>query len=196
MKDTKTSFKVKIPCPVKDERYQDACLSKIEDLTPEQEDNLKKWLSNPKHFLFCHAPFGIGKTYLASAIAMYFFEKNIPVYMFNEVELFKILDSEAHDGQLPSWKLSSICENPIVIWDDFGSTIQKGKNDYKENEKINLMFQFIDERYNSMLPTIVTSNFKIEELSEMINGRIASRLKATENLILEIYGENKRSLGL
>ena len=58
------------------------------------------------------------------------------------------------------------------------------------------MFQFIDKRYNSTKPTVITTNFSVSQLGEITNQRIASRINAKENLILEIFGEDKRQEGL
>lgn len=191
----KTNFKLRIPFPVTAERYKNASLSEIDFLSEEQAQKLSMWLENPQYFLYCQSLYGVGKSHLASAIAIFFYEKNIPVYMFNEDDLFKMLHAEEQEGRLSSWKLDGICENNIVIWDDFGSTLTHGKNDFKDNEKKVLMFQFINSRYEKKLPTIITSNLTTRELEELINPRISSRIAATENLILEIIGSNKRQEG-
>ncbi len=187
--------KIKLPYPVKDKRYENASLSKVMDLSSDQAKNLDAWVKNPKHFLFIHADFGVGKTYIAAAIANWRYEKNLHTYYFNEHDIFVDLHALEQDGYKASYKLSDISENEFVIWDDFGSTITNGKNDFKDNDKKNLMFQFIDDRYNSMLPTVITTNFTGIELGAMINKRISSRLLAKENLIIEIFGEEKRQQG-
>lgn len=187
---------VKMPYPLKDLRYKDASLSKFEDLTEEQSENLKKWLDNPRNFLFIHADFGVGKTYLAAAIANRRYEKNLHSYYFTEHELFAKLASVEKEGIDSLTYLQELCGNNFMIWDDFGSTLTHGKNDFKDNEKKVAMFQFIDQRYNDQLPTIITTNYSIHQLNEMVNERIASRLNAKENLILEIIGDDKRASGL
>lgn len=187
---------VKIPYPMKDLRYKDASLSNFEDLTEEQAKKLTKWFENPKNFLFIHADFGVGKTYLAAAIVNRRYEKNMHTYYFNEYEMFSKLAAMEQEGQSSLGYIQDLCGNEFMIWDDFGSTLTHGKNDFKDNEKKNIMFQFIDERYNSMLPTIITTNYSIEELGDMINPRIRSRLAAKENLVIEIIGDDKRANGL
>jgi len=196
MRSETTSFKIKIPHPIKDERYKEASLSKIQDLTTEQAEKLKAWIYDPKHFLFLHSDYGVGKTYIASAIANFFYANYVPTYFFNEHELYAMLKSEETDSRCAYGKLKSICDNDIVVWDDFGSTMQNGKNDFNENAKKNFMFQFIDDRYNSKKPTIITTNFSVSQLAEIVNHRIASRINAKENLIIELFGEDKRQLGL
>lgn len=187
---------IKMPYPLKDLRYKDATLSKFEDLSEDQSSTLMKWLENPKNFLFIHADFGVGKTYLAAAIANRRYEKNLHTYYFNEYEIFSKLSEVEQEGQSALGYIQDLCGNQFMIWDDFGSTLTHGKNDFKDNEKKNIMFQFIDQRYNSMLPTVITTNYSIEELGDMINPRIRSRLAAKENLIIEIIGDDKRASGL
>ena len=191
----KTNFKMKIPFPNVGERYKNASLSDVDFLSEPQAKNLSIWLEDPKYFLFCQSLYGVGKSFLSSAIAIFFYEKSIPVYFFNENNLFEILDAEEQEGRLASWKLEGICQNHIVVWDDFGSTLRHGKNDIRDNEKKELMFKFIDSRYEKQLPTIITSNLTIKEICETINPRISSRLAATENLILDIVGPDQRQQG-
>ena len=193
--DRKKHF-IKMPYPISHERYKDASLSKCTDLTNEQAERLERWLANPKNFLIIHSTFGVGKTYLGAAIANRRYEKNIHTYYFNENEMFSRLAEMQREGQDPAIYLQGLCKNNnFMIWDDLGSTLTHGKNNFYDDDRKNIMYQFIDERYNSKQPTIITTNYKIHELDSMINPRISSRLLAKENLIIELVGEDKRSLG-
>ena len=51
----------------------------------------------------------------------------------------------------------------------------------------------ITERYNRMLPVIVTTNLTREKLGETYSGRILDRLKSTSKL-LAFKGESERGV--
>jgi DNA replication protein DnaC len=189
-------LKITLPCPVRNERYKDACLSKIDFLSIDQMAQLNDWMKNPKKFLYIRSSYGVGKNYLASAIALYYYNLNFHVYFFEEHELFTMLEEEVCDGRKAYGKIDTICENHMVCWNDFGSTIGGTKNNFNDTAKFELMHQFVDTRYNSMMPTIITSNLTYDDFCYTISERTADRLFATENLILEISGPNKRREGL
>lgn len=76
--------------------------------------------------------------------------------------------------------LKWLTDDELVILDDVGST---GLRDWREE----ILFEFIDSRYNSMQPTIITSNFSMKEFKSLYQGRIYDRLSASENTIIEIH---------
>lgn len=49
-----------------------------------------------------------------------------------------------------------------------------------------VLFKVIDERYNSMKPSVFTSNFSLKEFRNAFHPRVCSRLFAKENQIIEI----------
>jgi len=75
--------------------------------------------------------------------------------------------------------LQYLIDDDFVMLDDIGST---GLNDWRKE----IIFDAIDERYNTMKPTIVTSNFSIKEFKEFFHERVSSRLFSKENCIIEI----------
>jgi len=81
--------------------------------------------------------------------------------------------------------LGSLVDDEFVIYDDLGST---GLNDWRKE----VLFEFLDQRYVSMKPTIVTSNLTREEIYQQIHPRVASRLFAKENTLIEVRDDDKR----
>jgi len=74
--------------------------------------------------------------------------------------------------------------------DDVGST---GIREWRQE----VLFDLIDARYNTTLPTIVTSNFTEADFKELYHPRICDRLFATENTIIEIpNGQSLRTKGM
>jgi DNA replication protein DnaC len=69
--------------------------------------------------------------------------------------------------------------------DDIGSS---GMNDWRRE----VLFDAIDQRYESTLPTVFTSNLSRKELSDSLGNRAASRLFAKENLIIEMHDQIDR----
>lgn len=79
-----------------------------------------------------------------------------------------------------------LIDDEFVMIDDIGST---GLTDWRKE----IVFEAINMRYNSMKPTVLTSNFSIKEFKNFFHERVASRLFAKENYIVEILnGEDLR----
>lgn len=75
--------------------------------------------------------------------------------------------------------LKYLIDDPLVIIDDIAS-------DKHSEWREEVLFGLIDERYNSMLPTVITSNLSINEFKRIYQERFTSRLFAKENYIIEI----------
>jgi DNA replication protein DnaC len=85
--------------------------------------------------------------------------------------------------------LKLLIDDEFIILDDVGST---GLNQWREE----VLFDAVDERYNTMMPTLITSNFSVAEFKKLYHPRICSRLFATENTIIEILdGVDLRTQG-
>jgi DNA replication protein DnaC len=133
-----------------------------------------------RNFLvYCGNP-GIGKTHFCSAMLEWIM-KNFNTYRYwNESELLKRVRSsmdEFKGDYLEVLKL--LIDDDIVMVDDIGST---GLNEWRKE----IIFDAIDERYNSMKPTIITSNFSKKEFEKLFHPRLSSRLFAVENFVIEI----------
>jgi len=86
-------------------------------------------------------------------------------------------------------QIEEMVKEDFVILDDLGST---GLNDWRKE----VLFEFIDQRYASERPTVITSNLTFEEIQQNLHPRVASRLFAKENTIIQIWGEDKRGAPL
>lgn len=76
--------------------------------------------------------------------------------------------------------LKYMIDGEFLIIDDVGSSTKI--TEWREE----ILFAIIDERYNSMKPTIVTSNFTQKEFLEKYHPRIHSRLFSKENTVIEV----------
>lgn len=177
-------------------RYKDACLSKIQDFTDNQGDSINNWLKNPKGIVLISSPPGVGKTYIAAAITNKRFEERKYCWYFSESDIITKFESMKNDGLNPEYKLQDMCENEFIIWDDMGSSLSFGKNSYTDAEKKHWYFKFLDLRYNSRLPTIITSNYAPKDFETFMHERFVSRIAAEENLVINLLGGDKRVAGM
>lgn len=82
-----------------------------------------------------------------------------------------------------------LVDDQLVILDDFGSS---GHTSWR-NE---VLFDFIDYRYNSKNFTIITTNLTPDEISKDYSPRLASRLFASENTYISLFNSpDLRTLG-
>lgn len=147
-------------------------------------------MKNPENFLvFCGNP-GIGKTYLCAALtgwALFKFGTNFRKW--TEYDLLR----KVREGIDKNWEqikcLKDLIDDSLIILDDVGS---QSITDWRRD----IFFDAIDFRYNSMLPTIITTNMYREDFKTRYHERVYSRVFATENTIIELHdGEDFRQQG-
>lgn len=76
--------------------------------------------------------------------------------------------------------LKYMIDDEFLMIDDIGSSVKT--NEWREE----ILFALIDARYNSMKPTLITSNFTQQDFLSKYHSRIHSRLFSNENTIIEI----------
>ena len=132
---------------------------------------------------------GTGKTYMCAAIAGEAIRTFNTVRCWKEQQLFAHLrDSIERYGDY-SQALKYALDDEFCIIDDVGST---PVNDWRKE----VIFNCIDTRHSMGYPTIITSNYTREELCQKYEARTASRLFASENTIIDLFGmEDLRSKG-
>ncbi len=128
----------------------------------------------------------MGKTHICAAICSYVYKKKfnfIRVYQ-ERAFLSKVRDSMQEKGDYMD-KMQFYCDDDLIILDDFGAC---GFNDWRKE-----MWQaFLDYRYQTEKPTIITTNLTREEIDEKFHSRFSSRLFAKDNLIIDVDGEDFR----
>lgn len=79
-------------------------------------------------------------------------------------------------------------DDEFLIFDDLGSS---GFTEWRKE----VLFETIDRRYESELPTVFTSNLTRDEIKKELGPRISSRMFSKENLILEFHeGKDYRQI--
>ena len=164
------------------ERYWNA---KMEDFHVAAHDLAADWILNPSNGLFVTGACGTGKTHLAAAIVRHLIVKRVGVVFkrsadfYREVrELFRT-GSEASEGAI----MSALEKARFLVFDDLGAG---SLSDFERRYTLELL----DTRLNRMRPTVVTSNWSLQEISERMDDRIASRLAGFA--ALELAGTDRR----
>lgn len=129
--------------------------------------------------IFCGNP-GIGKTFFCSALVPFAMRTFKSFRYWNESELLKRVRSSMDDYKGDYLEtLKFLIDDDFIMIDDIGST---GLNEWRKE----IIFDAIDERYCSMKPTVVTSNLSRNEFENNFHPRVASRLFANDNIIIEM----------
>ena len=128
--------------------------------------------------------FGVGKTHLSIAIVKEFI---IQHYVYAKVRSFPLLLQElreSYDGRGISNVMRMYTTIPLLLIDEIGK------------EKISdwvseIMFLLIDGRIKNKVPTIITSNYSLEEVEETYGGAITSRL-LQGSAVIQLRGNDYR----
>lgn len=151
---------------------------------PAASSYLNAFSENPGVGLYIAGPSRAGKTYTASALAKAFCLYGYKTLLTTSLAM---LDSikESFDGD-PGRGISKFSSADILIIDDLG----------KENANswvMTTLFQIVNERYEAMRPTIVTSQYLPEELKRRMS---RSGEKESATAIVERLKETCRLLRL
>lgn len=130
----------------------------------------REFAEEPHLWLVLLGPTGCGKTHLAAAVANRLLARGKPVYFVVVPDLLDHLRSAyGPDSKVPYDQLfETIRSAPLLILDDLGSH----SSTPWAREKL---YQLINHRYNHRLPTVITTNFSMDELDQS-DERLASRL--------------------
>lgn len=171
-------------------RYKDA------EIITDDYKNIPELLRESKGIYF-HGTAGTGKTYLLYAICKRLRANGYDCDVWNfPDELSKIRSmystkgegEEAVDEYLKQGQTGMSAKywqrKPIIILDDVGAEKPTEWN-------LEILYRFINYRYEQMLPTFFASNLSLQELAEKTSDRIASRI-AEMCEIKEISGDDKR----
>lgn len=175
-----------------DEEFLTAHLSKFK-LPDEPLEKIFNWYRNPAHIFFFAGNTGLGKTYLGAAMAREWVQRRYSWRRYTEKRLFSELRLSMEKTDYRH-ELARLCDTDFFILDDLGVT-------RADREKINpnytpfqadVISDFLDMRWESKKPTLVTSNLFLSNINEHFGPRFSSRLNDTRNLILEINWIDKR----
>ncbi len=121
----------------------------------------------PKGWLVILGGYGSGKTHLAAAIANYRIAlggQALFVVVPDLLDHLRAAYAPNSTGGLDE-RLDAIRDAPLLILDDLGA---HNSTPWAQEK----LFQILNYRYNSRLPTVVTSNQRLEELDPRVTSRL------------------------
>jgi DNA replication protein DnaC len=169
------------------------------DLSLEQQDNMDKAYSvafdfakNPEGWLVFMGETGCGKTHLAAAIVNYRYEIGKPALFVVVPDFLDHLRSTFSPESKVSYDqlFESVKTAPLLVLDDFG---EESPNPWVKEK----LYQLINYRYNSQLPTVITTRLSLDEIMAEVDGSISSRLvdrqiSVTFNIIAPDYRTERK----
>lgn len=135
------------------------------------------------NFLVILGPPGTGKTYLCASLLEFAMKRFRDYRAYSERELFRRIRGGISDSSTGDYikHLHSLIDDQLVILDDIGSS---GHTEWRQE----VLMEAIDVRYSSKAATIITSNMTKKEFIQIYGKRIASRLFAKENTVIDLSG--------
>ena len=141
---------------------------------------------------------GTGKTHMAVGLMLEWLAENWrESFVFSQeplpqfvpsVELFLELKHGMDNSASEQSILNRHTGAALLLLDDLGSE--------KPSEwATTIFYTIIDRRYRDMAPTIITTNFDLEQISERLDDRIASRL-VEMGKIIKLEGQDFRLAGI
>lgn len=164
------------------ERYWRA---ELEDFSGPVCEFIRGWFLNPSDGLFINGACGTGKTHLAAGIVRQFIFKGANVAFKRSADFFcevREMFKEHFEGGETS-VISPLERVRFLVFDDLGAG---SLSDCERRYTLKL----IDTRLNKLRPTVVTSNWNLQEIAERMDDRIASRLAGFA--ALELVGNDRR----
>lgn len=165
------------------ERFVGASLSRV-NVGDGLSEKIGSYIKSPAKFLVIVGPPGTGKTYICSALMEIMPKRVTSIRAYSERKLLEKLRmgiSQGVEGDYMS-HLHYLIDDDFVIIDDLGSS---GHNAWREE----ILMEAIDYRYKDGKKTVFTSNLSSKDFMDVYGERIKSRLFATENTVVSLFGQ-------
>ncbi|MDH7487426.1 MAG: ATP-binding protein [Anaerolineae bacterium] len=139
----------------------------------------RAFAAEPKGWLFFLGGYGCGKTHLAAAIANARIAQGQTVLFVVVPDLLDYLRATFAPGSPASFdeRFQALREAPLLILDDLGAHSSTSWAQEK-------LYQLLNHRYNSRLPTVITSNHRLEEMDPRLRSRLVDPTLVTMYTIL------------
>ncbi len=122
---------------------------------------------DPQGWLILTGPSGCGKTHLAAAIANGRLQQGFSAFFIVVPDLLDHLRSAYSPSSEISYDelFEQVQNAPLLIIDDLGT---QSSTPWAQEK----LFQLINHRYNTRLPTVITTNISLDELDERLRTRL------------------------
>ena len=130
-------------------------------------DRTRQYAVHPDGWLILYGGYGCGKTHLAAAIANQVILQGLPVLFVVVPDLLDHLRATYGPSSPVSYdeRFEEIRNAPILILDDLGTQSSTAWAQEK-------LFQLLNYRYTARLPTVITTNHRLEEIDLRIRSRM------------------------
>jgi DNA replication protein DnaC len=130
-------------------------------------DLAREFAAHPKGWLILIGGYGCGKTHLAAAIANERVARHQPALFVNVPDLLDHLRATYSPTSDVSYdqRFEMVRTAPLLILDDLGTenaTPWAGEK----------LYQILNYRYNAQLPTVITTNHRLEEIDVRLRSRM------------------------
>jgi len=159
---------------------QRRALQVARDYVERFDDHLKAGRS----LVFCGKP-GTGKTLLSSIIGTALLRKNLRIEYVTVAMLIRDLRSNWSNGGSEEGRLSQLRNLHLLILDEVGLS-------FGTDCEIQQLSEVIDLRYQLCRPTLVASNYGLNELGKFLGERAVDRLKDNGGLAVIFNWESLR----
>lgn len=142
--------------------------------------------------LYIEGSNGTGKTHLAAAIALYLINEGLPVVCKTSSDLLADIKRGFDSGEATEYEiLRAYKEADLLIVDDLGK-------EQCTDWSMSTLYSILNDRYEDMKPTIITTNYNTEELMRAMTPRgfddtkiraIISRLREVSKVVTMAWAD-------
>lgn len=171
------------------EKFEDADFSIFDnsELMKKIYQKMKEWCHSDftKTLIFISGATGVGKTHLAKCMANELISRGKVVRLTTSFALlqdFKNSDN-SFDAEEKDALIEKYLNTEILFIDDLGTELRNTKTSQ-------YLYLVLNERKIKKLPTIITTNMKIDEIKDYYDERVLSRISNKDTSIL-LYIDNR-----
>lgn len=150
-------------------------------------DTAQRFAEDPKGWLLITGGYGCGKTHLAAAIAnARIAQRHVALFVVVPDLLDHLRATYAPSSPVSyDQRFDQVRNVELLILDDLGT---QNTTPWAAEK----LYQLLNHRYNADLPTVITTNLRIDDLDP----RLASRLRDKERVtMVPIYAPDHRAMG-
>lgn len=150
----------------------------LDQFPPAVVEAMLTWLDHPGDGLLIGGFTGRGKTHLAAALVRALLSGHHEVAFTTAAELYSEITDGYRQNQSEQSILQKYAEPDFLFLDDVGSG---GLSDFERRVFLNIL----ERRLNLLRPTVITTNWSLEEIGRTMDERIGSRLNGLEQFRLD-----------